>query len=302
MLTAEEAQDRYTKKGIAEAKRLKELQDNGMRLSVINKLRWDEKKKIKLEKELELRDKEIKKFQIQEGIDEDSIRLDEKDEYDKKMASLGVVNSKLDDSTVKESIDLIAKTHHNPIEFMDSLISWESVLRDNKNVSTASYVKAVHFCSLRAAELSVRASYIRTFPEKCVRKNTDGDWVTKPEGTIAALAHSYGKTKMVQNILAQLQIPLHIMMMGERVKMATKLAELALTADSERVQMESADRLLNHITAPDVQKVELDVDFKGTEVLTDISASLDAFAELAVNRIKAGTMTATQVIEHNPHG
>lgn len=217
-------------------------------------------------------------------------------EIDNTLEHLATIDSRFGEDTVKLAVKEIMDVHDDPEAYQDRLVGWVNVMKMGK-YKVKDYVKAVHYCTLRSMELSMLNAYKQTFPDRCY-KIVDGKEVKKPDGTLRALCSIYDKTDMVQKILAQMQIPLHIMMMSEQVKMARKLAELAMTADSERVQMEAADRLLTHIKSPEVAKVELDVSFKGDEVIQNISNALDTFAQIAHDRMKQGTITATQVIEH----
>jgi hypothetical protein len=206
------------------------------------------------------------------------------------------VDKRFGDLSTKRVIEDITKYHTDPEGFQDRLVSWSSVLKKGR-YRLDDYVKAVEYCTLRAADTSQLDSYQVCFPNRCNRVE-NGVVVRKPEGTIRALSSLYDKGDLVQGILSQMQIPLHIMFMSESYKAVMKLVQLSQTAESERVQMEAADRLLFHIKSPEIKKVELSVGFQADDTINSINAALDKFAEIAHDRIKAGMVTAVDVIEY----
>ena len=205
--------------------------------------------------------------------------------------NLEMVDKRFGETAHKGAIKLIMDTHEAPEEFAEQLVTFSSVLK-NGRYKAEGYIKAVQYASYRQMNLSMTKSYKMTWPARCFR-----DGKPKPTGTIEALASIYDKTAIVQGILSQMQIPLHIMMMSERVRAANVLAHLMINADNERVQMEAADKLLNHINVPETMKVELDVGFKADETLTQLNDTLNKISSIAQDRIKAGLLTPTQVIE-----
>ena len=206
-----------------------------------------------------------------------------------------MIDKRFGEEPHQKAIKLIMDTHDAPDEFAEQLVTFSSVLK-NGRYKADSYIKAVQYASYRQMNLSMTEAYKRTFPDRCFRRHDQTE--KKPQGTIEALASIYDKTQIVQGILTQMQIPLHIMMMSERVRAANVLAYLMVNASNERIQMESADKLLNHINIPETMKVEMDVGFKADETLTQLNATLNKIADVAQSRIKAGTLTPVEVLEH----
>ena len=201
------------------------------------------------------------------------------------------VEPRLGEPSAKLAIDMIIEHHDAPEEFSEALLTFSNVLKSGKYKSEA-YVKAVQYCQYRSINMSMVKSYRLTYPLRCFR-----DGKAKPTGTVDALASLYDKTKLVQSILAQMQIPLHIMMMGERVRAANVLAHLMIHGETDRIQMESADKLLNHIVPPETQKIELDIGIKTDDTIKELNTTLTKIADLAQDRIKAGLITPVEVIE-----
>ena len=206
-----------------------------------------------------------------------------------------MIDKRFGEEPHKNAIKMIMEHHDAPEEFAEQLVTFSSVLK-NGRYKAESYIKAVQYASYRQMNLSMTDAYKRTFPDRCFRKHDQKE--PKPRGTIEALASIYDKTAIVQGILTQMQIPLHIMMMSERVRAANVLAYLMVNAENERIQMESADKLLNHINVPETMKVEMDVGFKADETLQQLNEKLGQIADIAQSKIKQGLATPVEIIEH----
>ena len=202
-----------------------------------------------------------------------------------------MVDKRFGEGPHEEALRKIVEFHDAPEEFAEQLVTFSSVLKTGRYKAEA-YLKAVQYCSHRQMNMSMIASYRKTHPDRCFRNGEK-----KPEGTIQALASLYDKTAIVQGILSQMQIPLHIMMMAERVKAANVLASLMVHSDNERIQMESADKLLNHIAVPETMKVELDIGIKTDDTLTELNEKLTALANMAQTKILNKMVTPLDVIE-----
>ncbi len=206
-------------------------------------------------------------------------------------SQLSNIDKRFGDTPAKSAIKKILEYHDAPEEFAEQLVTFSSVLRQGR-YKAEGYIKAVQYASYRQMNLSMVASFKRTFPERCFR-----DGKKKPQGTVDALASLYDKTAIVQGIMTQIQIPLHIMMMSERVKAANILAHLMVNAETERIQMESADKLLNHISIPETMKVEMDIGVKTDDTIKELNETLTRISEIASNKIQSGTVTPVEIIE-----
>lgn len=199
--------------------------------------------------------------------------------------NLGVV-----EDDVKEEISRLMESDVGE-GIADRFVSYKGILQTNR-CSPMQYVKAVEYVSHRISGKTIKKSYEETFPDKLMRSG-----VRKPEGTINSLCQLFDKGKLVQEILKQVQIPLHVIMMNERVTAASVLANLMVNGETERIQMESADKFLNHVQVPETIKMEMDMTVSGDETLKNIGASLDQLAQFAHAKIEAGIMTPVEVIE-----
>lgn len=201
------------------------------------------------------------------------------------------IDKRFGEDATKQAISLIKETHEAPEEFMERLVTFGNVLKAGRYKAT-DYVKAVQYTTYRSMDMTMKDAFMQTYPERCYRGGE-----RKPEGTIDALASLYDKTKLVQSILAQMQIPLHIMMMNERVRAANVLAHLMVNSDSEKIQMESADKFLNHVAVPETMKIEMDIGIKTDDTIAELNETLNKLADMAQNKISQGAITPTELVE-----
>lgn len=220
---------------------------------------------------------------------------------DNVVAELGKSKLNSNEEVLRGEISEVLGKSENGEALADRLISFSGILKENK-WSIAKYVKAVEFVTHRIGGDTIVGSYRKTFPERLTRKKrVMGEEIDevedKPYDTIRSAAKTYEQGELVQKLMAQVQIPLHIIMMNERVRAAEVLANLMVNGETERIQMESADKLLNHVKAPEVVQMEIDMTVTTDETLSNINESLDRLASLAQKKIEQGVITPVEVIE-----
>jgi len=174
-------------------------------------------------------------------------------------------------------------------QFKESLITFSDVLRSNKSTCAIDYIKAVQFCSHMSTGATQVGAYRKTFPDRVARKRC--------VGTVNASASIYHKTQLVQGILNLAQIPVHLIFMAERHKAIHKLVSLMENVDAtHRIQMESADKILNHIKPPEDSKLTLDINVKN-DAIENLELTINRLAEQQVDMIKKGMHTAHDIVE-----
>jgi len=202
--------------------------------------------------------------------------------------NLREINKRLDNPVTLEIMnEITAKGYLDAEELEERLIDTGSVLNTGR-YTIPDYLKAVEFTSYRIAEDSQVTAYKKTFPERCMGKT---------DGAIAGKASIYAHGKMVVQMVGIAQVPLRLLYMRERHRSIRKLAYLVDNAETERVQMESADKLLGHLPDPDEVKVELDMGLGATEVIEDFNQTLNRIADMASKKLESGTINAKELIQ-----
>ena len=177
-------------------------------------------------------------------------------------------------------INEITENGLDPSYFKDKLVTFSSILKGATRVSAIDYIKAVQYCSYIAVGDSQANAYRKTFPDRVAKKASPN--------TVISSASFYHRGSMVQQILSSAQIPLHLIFMAEKYKAIEKLADLMVNADTARIQMESADKLLTHLKSPENTKLEIDIGFKKNETLDNLEKTLAQLATKQVEMIGKG--------------
>ena len=202
------------------------------------------------------------------------------------------LDSRFGEENVKHVIASMEMATLDAEEFQKRLFSYSNVLKRGR-FKVTDYVYAVNYVAFRSMGESILDSWKKTFPDRCFREG-----LKKPAGTLRALSSLYDKNEMVQQMLGQVQVPMHIMFMSERFKAVTVLATIMSDdMESGRNRLDAADKLLNHVKIPETVKIELDIGVKTDDTLIELNEKLSALADLAQSRIQSNRLTPLDVIE-----
>ena len=166
----------------------------------------------------------------------------------------------------------------------DNFISYTHILRDGK-FKIDDYLSAVTYVSYKLMGLSNQDSYFKTFPDRhaaLLAKSTS-------DSAIAAYVSMYNKGKLVNLILEQSLIPVHILNQDVKQKAINKLAHLMESGDSERIQMESADKLLTHLATPKDNNYQISIETTDNSGMTELKDALQRLATQQIQSITSGT-------------
>lgn len=200
---------------------------------------------------------------------------------------------KVKKSINQELIDQINQTLSDPDmyeQYRDNMISYAKVMQDGR-FKVSQYIDAVKYVSHKLMGCSNIEAYSKTFPGKV--QAWAGNGVTSKD--IASYVTAYNKGKLVNLIFEQTLIPTYVLNADIHQKAVNVLAELMVSATSEKVRSDSANALLTHLKVPEVTKVQLDI---GVKEDGSIAALRQATLELASQQrmvMQAGMMTAQQV-------
>lgn len=127
----------------------------------------------------------------------------------------------------------------------ENFLSYSTVLREGR-YKTEDYLNAVMYVSFKLMDMSNKDAYARTFPTRyatlLAKGTTDKD--------ISAYVSAYHKGKLVNKIMEQALVPTWVLNQDLHQKAINRLADLMVNADSQKVQSDSANALLTHLTKP----------------------------------------------------
>ena len=193
----------------------------------------------------------------------------------------------------QELMTSINKTIADPLiasELRDNVIGYCHVLKEGK-FKIPDYVNAVKYVSFKLMGNSNIESYIKTFPDKYQRWLIEG--VTEKD--MSSYVSMYNKTKLVNLILEQTLVPMHVLNAELYQKALNTQAHLMATAKSEKVRSDAANSVLTHLKPPEKTEIELNVSHKESSVIDELRKTTMALAEQQRTAIGAGAVTAQQV-------
>ena len=167
--------------------------------------------------------------------------------------------------------------------YKENLLSFTSVLQQGK-FKLSGYVNAVRYVGFKVMGASNKDAYVKTFPDKYQRFLTEG----VSEKDIASYITAYNKSKLVNLIFAQAQIPTHILNAPIFQRAINVQADLMINAKSEMVRFNAANSLLTHLKPPEVAKVELDIGISHNSVIDDYEKAMLMMVEKQMELIHQG--------------
>jgi len=189
-------------------------------------------------------------------------------------------------SVSQELIDTINSTlkDQEAMEiFKENLLSYTHVLQQGK-FTLINYINAVKYVGFKVMGLTNKEAYMRTFPDKYPQFVANG----VSEKDIASYITAYNKSKLVNLIYAQTQIPTHILNAPFFQKAINVQADLMMNAKSEMVRFNAANSLLTHLKPPEAAKIELDISVNRSNIIDDYEKVMRQMVEKQKELIAAG--------------
>lgn len=200
---------------------------------------------------------------------------------------------KVKKSVNQELIDQVNAVLSEPELFevyRDNLMSYGRVMADGR-FKVSEYVNAVKYVSHKLLGDTNIDAYSKTFPDKIQRFMAQGV-VAKD---IASYVTAYNKSKLVNLIMEQTLVPVHVLNMDMYQKAINVTAELMVTAKSEKVRADAANNLMAQLRPPEVSKIQLDINTKEDSSIGALRAATMELAAQQRELIRSGTLTAQQV-------
>lgn len=200
---------------------------------------------------------------------------------------------KVKKSVSQSLIDEVNKVITDPgffEHYRDNLISYASVMKDGK-YKIQSYLDAVKYVSHKLMGASNIEAYSKTFPDKIAQFAAAG--VSSKD--ISSYCSAYNKGQLVNALMAQSMIPVHVY--NQDYFQRALNVQFELMSDysvSPKVRSDAANSLLTHLKPPEVQKVELSVGVSEDGSIKALREATLALANAQRNQIGAGMITAQE--------
>lgn len=177
--------------------------------------------------------------------------------------------------------------------FRDNLLSYTNVLQDGR-YKIQSYIDAVRYVSHKLTGSSDIEAYTKTFPDRYQRMIQEN--MTNKQ--ISGFSTAYKKNILVNKILEQTLVPTYILNADLYQRAINVQASLMIDDDvSPKVRSDAANSLLTHLKMPETTKVELDVNVKKDESITELKNATLELARQQRLMLESGAMGAKEVAE-----
>ncbi len=193
----------------------------------------------------------------------------------------------------QEYVDQINGIVSDPLvaeQVRNNFISYSKVLADGK-FKTQDYLHAVTYASFKLMGMSNQEAYFRTFPDRHADLVAKG---TSPKD-ISAYVSAYARGKLVNLIIEQSLVPTWVLNQDLHQRAINKLADLMMTAQSEKVQSDSANALLTHLAKPKEVQPLFNVNIGETSGMQEMRELITTLAARQRQIIEAGVIPAREV-------
>lgn len=203
--------------------------------------------------------------------------------------------SKVRKNVNQDVIDIINSGIKDPellAVYRENVIGLASVMSEGK-FKLFDYLNAVRYVSHKLLGDTNVQAWAKTYPNRYNEMVKAG----KDRGEIASVASRYNSSKLVTSMMAQTLVPTHILNAPLHQKAINHLAHLMVNARSEKVQSDSAAKLIDALKPPEVAKIELDVKHSDDDSIKELRESTRALIETQREMIQKGHVTPRSIAE-----
>ena len=130
-------------------------------------------------------------------------------------------------------------------------------------------------------------AYGLTFPDRVRSMRAEG----KDDKHISSFVYAYNQNKLVNLILEQSLIPVHVLNQDIFQEAIARQAYLMKHATSEKVQCEAANSLLNALKPPEKSKLDVKVNIEDNSGIKELREALKDVAAYQADQIRNGAST-----------
>ena len=174
--------------------------------------------------------------------------------------------------------------------FRDTLLGHTSIMKEGK-FKMESYLNAAKYVSFKLMCSTNEEAFMKTFPERYQEMLDQG----LEDRKISGYVHAYSKTILVNKILEQTMIPIHVFNGELYQKAINAQAFLMINASSDKVKSDAANSLLQHLKPPETSKIELDVNVKEDKVIGELKNTIAELSAVQKKQIESGVSTVKEV-------
>ncbi|MEQ1950939.1 hypothetical protein [Mesorhizobium sp. CN2-181] len=175
-------------------------------------------------------------------------------------------------------------------EIRDNFLGYSGVMKEGK-FKTEDYIHAVAYVSYKLMGYSNEDAYARTFPARYAMLISKG--TSKKD--ISSYVSAFHRGKLVNLIMEQSLVPTWVLNQDLHQKALNHLANLMVTANSEKVQAEAAIGLLAALKKPETKNFQIDLGQTESSGMKEMKDMLGQLAKQQQELIQGGTMKTIDV-------
>lgn len=196
------------------------------------------------------------------------------------------VPARLKNNVTQDLVDSINQITTDPVHaenIRENFISYTNVLTDGKYRIT-DYMNAVTYASFRMMGYGVQDSYFRTFPDRHAKLIARG----ASDKDISSYSSAFNKNKLVNQIMEQSMIPIHILNQDAVQKAINAQLRVMATSQSDIAVVQAANSLLTHLAKPkEAAQFQLNINAEATG-MSDLTSAITSLAKQQKQLIEAG--------------
>jgi len=198
-------------------------------------------------------------------------------------------------NVTQDLIDKINNISADPLHaenIRENFITYTRVLQDGK-YKIEDYMNAVAYVSYKLMGYNNQDSYFKTFPDRQAALVAKG--ASKKD--ISAYVAAYNKNKLVNAILEQSLIPIHILNQDAVQKAINTQIEIMTDESNPAVaRTQAANSLLTHLVKKETAQVQLNIGTVESSGLKDLQNAISDLAKEQKRLIESG-VTAKSIAE-----
>ncbi len=176
-------------------------------------------------------------------------------------------------------------------QIRENFISFTTILKDGR-FKTEDYLNAVAYVSFKLMGYTNVDSYARTFPQRYANLMANG----QTSKDISAYVSAYNKGKLVNLIMEQTLVPVHVLNRDLYQKALNVQADLMVNANSEKVRSDAANSILTHLADPKKAAPAVNININEDSGMNELKNMLGQLANKQ-RELMEGGYTAKQLAE-----
>ena len=199
------------------------------------------------------------------------------------------VPAKLKLSVTQDLVDKVNNISSDPIHaenIRENFISYTRILQEGK-YKIEDYMNAVAYVTYKLMGYTNQDSYFKTFPDRHAALVARG--ATRKD--ISYYVAAYNKNKLVNLILEQSMIPIHILNQDAVQRAINTQIEIMTDSDVSAVaRTQAANSLLTHLAKPkEAAQFQLNIGSTESSALKDLEGAISELAKQQKMMIESGT-------------